>query len=69
MEGRRRVYVSGTAPAKRTARTRNRGLPAEQVHPLPDRISFTQGAGLFVPYVTAWRALFGRANTARRQRC
>ncbi|HLB83768.1 MAG TPA: zinc-binding dehydrogenase, partial [Steroidobacteraceae bacterium] len=28
-----------------------------------DRISFTQGAGVFVPYVTAWRALFGRANT------
>ena len=25
-------------------------------------ISFAQGAGLFVPYVTAWRALFGRAN-------
>src|SRR5687768_5160487 len=35
----------------------------EQVHRLPDRITFTQGAGLFVPYVTAWRALFGRANT------
>ncbi len=35
----------------------------EQVHHLPERISFTQGAGLFVPYVTAWRALFGRANT------
>jgi NADPH2:quinone reductase len=33
------------------------------VHRLPDRVSFAQGAGLFVPYVTAWRALFGRANT------
>ena len=33
-----------------------------QVHRLPPRISFPQGAGLFVPYVTAWRALFGRAN-------
>src|SRR6185436_3208021 len=35
---------------------------SNQVHRLPDRISFTQGAGLFVPYVTAWRALFGRAQ-------
>ena len=49
-------------PAKRTARTRRRRLRAAQVHRLPDRISFAQGAGVFVPYVTAWRALFGRAN-------
>ena len=35
----------------------------DQVHRLPDAISYAQGAGLFVPYVTAWRALFGRANT------
>lgn len=27
------------------------------VHALPDRISFAQGAGLFVPYATAYRAL------------
>lgn len=28
-----------------------------QVHPLPDNISFAQGAGVFVPYATAYRAL------------
>jgi NADPH2:quinone reductase len=28
-----------------------------QVHPLPDRISFPQGAGIYVPYGTAYRAL------------
>jgi len=28
-----------------------------QVHRLPDRISFSQGAGVFVPYATAYRAL------------
>jgi NADPH2:quinone reductase len=28
-----------------------------QVHPLPERISFAQGAGVFVPYATAHRAL------------
>jgi len=57
-----RVYISGTAAGKA------HGAYAElavcepgQVHRLPARISFAQGAGLFVPYVTAWRALFGRA--------
>jgi NADPH:quinone reductase len=33
-----------------------------QVHPLPDRASFQQGAALGVPYATAWRALFIRAH-------
>jgi NADPH2:quinone reductase len=32
------------------------------VHPLPDRISFAQGAAMGVPYATAWRALFARAQ-------
>jgi NADPH2:quinone reductase len=30
---------------------------AEHVHPLPDRLSFAQGAAIGVPYITAWRAL------------
>jgi NADPH:quinone reductase len=33
-----------------------------QAHPLPERISFAQGAALGVPYATAWRALFIRAR-------
>jgi NADPH2:quinone reductase len=35
-----------------------------QVYPLPERISFAQGAGVFVPYGTAFRALthFARAR-------
>jgi NADPH:quinone reductase len=28
-----------------------------QVHSLPERVSFAQGAGVFVPYATAYRAL------------
>lgn len=28
-----------------------------QVHTLPERVSFAQGAGVFVPYATAYRAL------------
>ena len=59
-----RVYVSGTTAGKaHGAYAQYAVCTPEQVHRLPDRISFTQGAGLFVPYVTAWRALFGRANT------
>jgi NADPH2:quinone reductase len=59
-----RVYVSGTSIGKaHGAYAQFAVCNPDQVHRLPDRISFTQGAGLFVPYVTAWRALFGRANT------
>ena len=59
-----RVYVSGTTLGKAHGAYAQFAIcTPEQVHHLPERISFTQGAGLFVPYVTAWRALFGRANT------
>lgn len=59
-----RVYISGTALGKAHGAYAQFAVCApDQVHRLPDRISFAQGAGLFVPYVTAWRALFGRANT------
>jgi NADPH2:quinone reductase len=59
-----RVYISGTAIHKAYGAYAQLAVcHADQVHRLPDRISFSQGAGLFVPYVTAWRALFGRANT------
>lgn len=53
-----RVYIGGTAahPAW--------GAYAElavcepgQVHRLPERLSFAQGAAIGVPYVTAWRAV------------
>ena len=46
------------------APTRNtRSAHHNKFHRLPERISFAQGAGLFVHSVTEWRALFGRANT------
>jgi len=48
---------------------RGQGAYAEKVawdgaliHPLPERISFQQGAAIGVPYGTAWRALLIRAN-------
>lgn len=33
-----------------------------QVHALPERVSFAQGAGVYVPYATAYRSLFQRAR-------
>ena len=35
---------------------------SSQVYVLPDAVSFAQGAALGVPYATAHRALFGKAN-------
>ena len=56
-----RVYANGTAAgyggyAELTV------CDESQVHPLPDRLSFGQGAAIGVPYGTAWRALFVRAQ-------
>ncbi len=33
-----------------------------QVHPLPENVTFRQGAAVFIPYATAYRALFHRAQ-------
>ena len=34
----------------------------EQLHPLPEPVSFSQGAGIYVPYATAYRSLFQLAR-------
>lgn len=39
-----------------------------QVQPLPDRITYQQGAALYVPYSTAYRALFQRGQAKPGQR-
>jgi NADPH2:quinone reductase len=54
-----RVYTTGTltgAYAEQVLCKRS------QVRPLSGKISFAQGAGLFVPYATAYRALFQLAH-------
>jgi len=54
-----RVYVAaphGGTYAERVA------CGVGQVHPLPARTTFSQGAALGVPYATAYRALFHRAQ-------
>jgi NADPH2:quinone reductase len=54
-----RVYTSGS----KTGTYAQKALcDVAQVHPLPDNVSFAQGAAIGVPYATAHRALFGRAR-------
>ena len=55
-----RVYIA-TSPASGTYAERI-GCSASRVYPLPARTTFSQGAALGVPYATAYRALFHRAN-------
>ncbi|MBM2850775.1 MAG: quinone oxidoreductase [Anaerolineales bacterium] len=56
-----RVYTHGTA-AGHGGYAEMTVCDQSQVHPLPDRLSFAQGAAMGVPYGTAWRALFLRAQ-------
>jgi NADPH2:quinone reductase len=54
-----RVYTSGSLSGTYA----EKALCAEgQVHPLPARCTFEQGAAVHVPYATAWRALHGKAR-------
>ncbi|MHC4927561.1 MAG: NADPH:quinone reductase [Planctomycetota bacterium] len=57
-----RVYVSGS----KTGTYAQQALcKSSCVHPLPEAVSFEQGAALGVPYSTAWRALFQRAGACK----
>ncbi len=54
-----RVFTTATL----TGAYAEKALCAEaHVHPLPASLSFAQGAGVNVPYLTAYRALFIRAH-------
>ena len=58
-----RVFIGGTTTHKSYGAYAEKVLCEPlQVHPLPDRLSFAQGAGVHVPYVTAWRALHHRGR-------
>ncbi|HXG46466.1 MAG TPA: NADPH:quinone reductase [Methylomirabilota bacterium] len=56
-----RVYTAGTVTGAYAEWTL---CAPGQVYPLSDRLSFAQGAGVNVPYATAYRALFHRARVA-----
>jgi NADPH2:quinone reductase len=46
-------------PAKRHCRHHTTVIPSTQAIPLPDKASFTDGACVGVPAVTAWHAVLG----------
>lgn len=54
-----RVYLAGSLTGSYAERALCR---ADQVHPLPERTSWGQGAAVNVPYATAYRALFLRGG-------
>jgi NADPH2:quinone reductase len=54
-----RVYTSTTISGAYGEQTLANAL---NVHPLPGNVSFEQGAGIGVPYGTAYRALFQRGD-------
>lgn len=54
-----RVYVSGSLSGTYAERA---VCTPDQVHPLPEHLSFAQGAAIAVAYATAYRALFHRAK-------
>jgi NADPH2:quinone reductase len=54
-----RVYTAGTLSGSYAELAL---CQAVQVHPLPDRVSFAQGAAVGVPYATAYRALLQRGQ-------
>jgi NADPH2:quinone reductase len=59
-----RVFFSGTSDGRAFGAYAEKALcDAAQVHRLPTHITFQEAAGVGVPYITAWRALFekGRA--------
>ncbi len=60
----RRVYTSGSLSGTYAQQTLC--LP-KHLHPLPDSVSFEEGAALGIPYGTAWRALFQRAQAVSGQ--
>jgi NADPH2:quinone reductase len=58
-----RVFFGGTATHKAYGAYAQLVLCGpQQLHVLPERLSFLQGAGVGVPYVTAWRALHDRGR-------
>lgn len=63
-----RVYVTGTVAASQGTYAELAVCDPAQVYPLPDRVSFEQGAAVPIPYGTAYRALFQRAQARPAER-
>lgn len=59
-----RVYVAGTLSGTYAEKTL---CDARKLLHLPDNVTFSQGAGVAVPYATAYRALFQKAEARKGQ--
>jgi NADPH:quinone reductase len=57
-----RVYITGTTAGAFGSYAELAACDLAQVHPLPPQVSFAQGAAIGIPYGTAYRALFHRAQ-------
>jgi NADPH:quinone reductase len=58
-----RVFVAGTTARRCTGTYAGQVVcDREHVHPLPETLSFAEGAAIGVPYPTAYRALFQKAH-------
>jgi NADPH2:quinone reductase len=58
-----RVYLAGTVSGPYAGTYAEKAVcDATHMYRLPDRVSFAQGAAMNVPYATAYRALFDRAQ-------
>lgn len=59
-----RVYIAGASGGTYAEKVL---CNQSQIHPLPQHISYAQGAAVNVPYATAYRALFLRAKAVPRE--
>jgi NADPH:quinone reductase len=59
-----RVYIRGTIGGTLGAYAERAVCVPAQVYPLPDRVSYAQGAAIGIPYATAYRALVHRASAS-----
>ena len=58
-----RVWVSATTAGRMQGTYAEKAVcNAASVHPLPDNLTYEQGAAISIAYVTAYRALLERAN-------
>ncbi len=58
-----RVFITGTTSPSFTGAYAELALSrAGQIHPLPETLTFAQGAAIYVPYGTAYRSLVQRAK-------
>jgi len=63
-----RVYAFSYGAGMPGVYAEKAALDARRAFPLPKALSFEQGAALGVPYATAHRALFGRADARKGER-